>query len=214
MSVSWIAASLLTFSLLAAANTGVSLKCIDMHTAIRRVTVNGSTQVRCPDVTGEVNYHLYRCEDLVVSVIRKHNFSMMENGVDFHDRDRNEPARFGLGQLTANSTGLYTCNAEILYPPPYVESQGTPHLVLVEEVPQRVQKCQAPGESFRSAMWMVWVWVALGMAVIYSLAITGLAIGFWQKQRNKLNIQHDYMNMKPRAKTKQGLRHPTRSGRY
>ncbi|KAG9349018.1 hypothetical protein JZ751_029336 [Albula glossodonta] len=35
------------------------------------------------------------------------------------------------------------------------------------------------------------------------------------KLRNKQNLQHDYMNMKPRAaKKKQGVQHPIRTGRY
>ncbi|XP_064185537.1 uncharacterized protein si:dkey-1h24.6 [Anguilla rostrata] len=204
MNVIWITATLLSRGLLAVAETE---KCPDMP--IHRITPGANVSVRCPNTMGtEVKFELWKDKCKVGSVTRKQNQTETEGAVDFRDQDQNTTARFVLSQVDRNSTGIFACNAERLYPPPYLKSSGVENMVVVNELPQ-VRAC--PQEKPTEA----WIWAALGVTAAYSLIMTGIAVGLWHYLKNKQNIQHDYMNMKPKAvRKKQGVQHPVRTGRY
>ncbi|KAJ8255185.1 hypothetical protein GJAV_G00201990 [Gymnothorax javanicus] len=206
MNIIWMTVTLMSLILLAAANSGTHLKCLDMP--FHRITTRGSVSVSCPNVTGiEVKFQLWGSnESKIGSATRKLNVTETEGPVEFREQDPNRTAYFVLSQLNVSSTGIYTCVAERLYPPPYSPA-STCNIVSVEEQ-QTITVCPA-GESPK-----LWIWAALATMALYSITITSIAVVLWHNLRNKQNLQHDYMNMKPRAlRKKQGVQHPVRSGR-
>ncbi|KAJ8281774.1 hypothetical protein COCON_G00042930 [Conger conger] len=205
MNIIWIAAIFLSRVLQVDASTGICTNCLDMP--IHRITSRDSTSVSCPNMTGqEVKYQLWRNKEEIRSVIwTPQNHTVPE----FQAQNPNRSARFILSRLAVNDTGIYICNAEQRYPPPYIAAEGTRNMVVVQELPPEVKGCPAEKAS------QVWIWVVLGLVAAYSIIMTGVAVGFWHNLTNKQNLQHDYMNMKPRAlRKKQGIQHPVRNGKY
>ncbi|KAI1885024.1 hypothetical protein AGOR_G00215920 [Albula goreensis] len=216
MNVSWIAVILLPFSQLFFAKTGDSVSCPALpSTVIHHLTTNDSVFVRCPNVTGdEITFRLHNCNGSTKVVKWKDNTTQNEDGAEFEIQGPSRPSRFKLSQLFVNSTGLYYCEAEVLYPPPYSKIQGEHTLILVEEVPEKVD-CPKGCPKVSFSPLLVWLILGVSVLILYSVIMTGITGVLWYKLRNKQNLQHDYMNMKPRAaKKKQGVQHPIRTGRY
>ncbi|NXA48461.1 CD28 protein, partial [Nothocercus julius] len=106
-----------------------------------------------------------------------------------HDKDK---VIFNLWNMTANQTDIYFCKIEVMYPPPYVyneKSNGT--VIHVKETPMQIQEAQ-PANSY-------WIMVAVtGILAFYSTLITAVFINYWQKSKERMFHQSDYMNMTPR----------------
>ncbi|KAJ8352753.1 hypothetical protein SKAU_G00242290 [Synaphobranchus kaupii] len=209
MNVVWIALAFLSLDLLAAASTGICSSCLDMPT--HRITTNDSIALSCPNVTDgtEATFRLLRYNDEIATVKRNQTATVIEpEGTEFQDQETNRTARFILSRLDVKSTGIYTCNVEKMYPPPYSKSAGTHNLVIVvQAMSQFMSVCLEEKDP------VMWMWLTLAMLTTYCVIITAMAARFWHNLQNKQNIQHDYMNMKPRAlRKKQGVQHPVRMG--
>ncbi|XP_025957658.1 T-cell-specific surface glycoprotein CD28 [Dromaius novaehollandiae] len=106
-----------------------------------------------------------------------------------HDKDK---VIFKLWNMTANQTDIYFCKIEVMYPPPYVyneKSNGT--VIHVTETPIQIQEPQSASSY--------WIMVAVtGVLAFYSTLITAVFINYWQKSKEKMYHQSDYMNMTPR----------------
>ncbi|KAG7463973.1 hypothetical protein MATL_G00182360 [Megalops atlanticus] len=226
MNASWPTPLLLVFSLVfAAGNNEHSLSCTDKNVPVQRVQPNASGTVPCPYVSGdEMTFRLNRCGKIISTInINKTNSNNMTcPGVDFQMDwvNNSKAARFLLSQLKANSSALYNCEAEVLYPPPYRTSHGQEVMISVEELrcpPQEPNVCPPDNASMVISLW-IWV-AACSVLFIYSTVITAISGALWKKLRNKQYLQQDYINMKPRYinrlfKRHQGVQHPDRVGRY
>ncbi|XP_036397113.1 T-cell-specific surface glycoprotein CD28 [Megalops cyprinoides] len=215
MSVSWITVTHLLHLGLLAAHGGLSPCSKERHLRVEMVTVNGSATVRCPNVTGdELRFTLCRGQKKVsFSSLRKdERLNHTEVGaVEFQVSGQNHTGHFVLSRLVINSTGLYTCEVEVVYPPPYVKHEELT-FVLVREPPcQPEKRTGCPPVGNLVAMWE-WV-LACGVLTLYSAVITGVAVVIWRKLERDKSLQQDYMNMKPRAqKPRQKVLHPERIG--
>ncbi|XP_009686923.1 T-cell-specific surface glycoprotein CD28 [Struthio camelus] len=106
-----------------------------------------------------------------------------------HDKDK---VIFSLWNMTASQTDIYFCKIEAMYPPPYVyneKSNGT--VIHVKDIPTQMQESQSTSSY--------WIMVAVtGVLAFYSTLITAVFINYWQKSKEKMYHQSDYMNMTPR----------------
>ncbi|KAG7467356.1 hypothetical protein MATL_G00152510 [Megalops atlanticus] len=215
MSISWIAVTHLLHLGLLTAHAGYSPCPKERPPRVQVVTVNDSATVRCPNVTGDELTFTLCCGQEKVSFSRLKKDKGLEytgeGSVEFQVSGQNHTGHFVLSQLVVNSTGLYTCKVEVMYPPPYVKHEEST-FVLVKEPPCQPEKrtgCPPVGNVV--AMWE-WV-LACGVLTLYSAVITGIAVVIWRKLEHEKSLQQDYMNMKPRAqKPRQNVLHPERIG--
>lgn len=120
------------------------------------VAVDSKVTVPCPILSAtEMEFKLFKDSDLVTSTYIKINYtSIIQN-----DNSPNFPANLSVNQLnnstsfilfgvTTNFTGLYTCEAEIMYPPPFKKVPHTPQaIVFVEGMFTMVVTVQQTGKS-------------------------------------------------------------------
>lgn len=107
----------------------------------KHVAVNSNVTVPCPVLSGtEMVFTLFKGSDQVTSV-----YSQINNtSVNINNNNPNFPAilkvnlmdnstSFILFGVTVNFTGLYTCEAEIIFPPPFRNVPYTPQTIVLVE---------------------------------------------------------------------------------
>ncbi|XP_048883580.1 T-cell-specific surface glycoprotein CD28 isoform X3 [Brienomyrus brachyistius] len=134
-------------------------------------------------------------------------------GIDLRVNQQNRGAHFEISSVQPNSTGIYSCEAEVLFPPPYQKLTARLIAVFVEEErcqPQGIKQC--PSESSPTFLW--WP-IGYGILGFYCLAMTCITAVLWYKLKIKQCLQNDYMNMKPGGFRKRPrVQHPAIMGRY
>ncbi|XP_015214827.2 T-cell-specific surface glycoprotein CD28-like [Lepisosteus oculatus] len=186
---------------------------------VLRAAVHGNVTVECKPETGnltgdEIKFVLFQ------NGRKERCFGTKKQNDTLHDSSSPEacPVNFGLSQayftlsqLQTHDTGIYSCDIEVLYPPPYRKINGSTTVLIVDE-----NECKEPITPCGSNFPLTLVLMIAGCVILlYSLVITVIMAICYIKQKNKKHNQNDYMNMKPRGlKKHQGVLHPTRNGRY
>ncbi|KAA0722266.1 hypothetical protein E1301_Tti014468 [Triplophysa tibetana] len=168
--------------------------------AVKYVALNNNVPVACPTLSGtEMGFKLYKGPDKVMSIYVnvnntldcKHgdspkNFCPSHLSVNLTDNSTN----FILLNVTVNITGLYTCEAEKNFPPPFEKVEQMPQtIVFVEETP-RIEFCQQD-------MYLV-LWLVLGGMAIYGVLMSCVVL--------RLLINR---NVRECRQKWQGVQHPT-----
>ncbi|NXA41035.1 CD28 protein, partial [Eudromia elegans] len=100
---------------------------------------------------------------------------------------------FNLWNMTANQTDIYFCKIAVMYPPPYVYNEKSNGTVIHVKGKTPIQIQEAPPAN------SYWIMVAVtGVLAFYSTLITAVFINYWQKSKQRMFHQSDYMNMTPR----------------
>ncbi|KAL4635812.1 hypothetical protein GN956_G13058 [Arapaima gigas] len=213
---SWLPAFLLALGVTAGPLASLSTGCRDKSLTWERVKAGHSSLVPCPSVStaDEVSFKLFLNNDIIISSTWKSNNTPTINqkeGVTL--QVDNHKAQFQLSKMQTNWTGLYRCEAEILYPPPYKKLPDEESVLIIEEEQCKFQEfihCPAGRDNF--PIW--WAMVCMVLTVL-SLVLTSIAAVLWQKLKSKQCFQNDYMNMKPRVFRKHlRVQHPIRPDRY
>ncbi|XP_076839368.1 T-cell-specific surface glycoprotein CD28 [Brachyhypopomus gauderio] len=184
--------------------------CKDSVQNIKRVSLHGNVTVPCPNFTApEMKFKLFKgSSEIATNVANKSAANdLNESGgqIALSVNMVNNRTNFVLNGVTMDYTGLYTCEAEILYPPPFGIVLEKPRALVIVDEPQShvVRRSEVP------------LWVALGVLTAYSVIITYIALALRSHVRRKDVTRHDYINMKPRARRqKQGILHPPRLSWY
>ncbi|XP_022530521.2 uncharacterized protein si:dkey-1h24.6 [Astyanax mexicanus] len=191
-------------------------QCKDNSPIIQQAVVKGNVSVLCPIFTTEEMTFILHSSAENCAVTRNFSIARHKHQVcgtsALHITHQLNPednsTKFVLYNVTTNQTGLYTCTAKKIFPPPLLHVKEEPQtIVIVQETHhQNSHQCE-PHVSHLS------LWVGLGVLTIYGLIITSAAFSLrFRLTKVDLN-QHDYMNMRPRARRRnQGpILHPTRS---
>lgn len=108
---------------------------------VKHVTVDSNVKVPCPMLSAaEMDFKLFKGPDMVTSIsIKKNNTS---NNINSKSPDfpanlsvnvMDNSTSFILLGVTTNFTDLYTCEAEINYPPPFAKVLYTPQTIVFVE---------------------------------------------------------------------------------
>ncbi|XP_067298821.1 T-cell-specific surface glycoprotein CD28 [Pseudorasbora parva] len=178
---------------------------------IKHVAVNSNVTVPCPLLSAtEMEFKLFKGSDQVTSIYIKINDTsndINKNSPDFpailHVKFMDNSTSFILLGVTTNFTDLYTCEAEINYPPPFKKVPFTPQtIVLVEEKQEqtRIDLCQNGSHQA--------LWVLFGIMAIYGLVTTCIVIIL------QIKFSQTGTSFKDRECRRkwQGVQHPTRLG--
>ncbi|XP_048883571.1 T-cell-specific surface glycoprotein CD28 isoform X2 [Brienomyrus brachyistius] len=195
----------------------LSFGCNDIYPLTVHVKAHESLTVLCPNATkDEMTFKLYFNKQQIGN--RTFNGSQTKNenvtgmGIDLRVNQQNRGAHFEISSVQPNSTGIYSCEAEVLFPPPYQKLTARLIAVFVEErcQPQGIKQC--PSESSPTFLW--WP-IGYGILGFYCLAMTCITAVLWYKLKIKQCLQNDYMNMKPGGFRKRPrVQHPAIMGRY
>lgn len=101
------------------------------------VAVNGNACVPCPNFTvEEMTFKLLKDENEVASIEYANISSVRRetqgNSVK-HNVNGDNTTQFLLYNVSKNATGLYTCTAEKIFPPPVAEIPEKPQIVVIVE---------------------------------------------------------------------------------
>ncbi|XP_023661521.1 T-cell-specific surface glycoprotein CD28 [Paramormyrops kingsleyae] len=198
--------------------TNLSFGCNDIYPQTMHLKVHEPLIVPCPNATEDemtfkLSFNKHQiCNRTFNGSHFKHQ-NAVEMGVDLKVNHRNREAHFEISSVQANSTGIYGCEAEVLFPPPYRKLTARLIAVFVEEErcqPQGIKQC--PSESPPTFFW--WP-IGYGILGFYCLAMTCITAVLWHKLKIKQCLQNDYMNMKPGGFRKRPrVQHPAIMGRY
>ncbi|XP_059407552.1 T-cell-specific surface glycoprotein CD28 homolog [Carassius carassius] len=176
--------------------------------SFQHVALNSSVTVACPVLTApEMVYRLYKGSEEIffisvnnTSISKSNNIPRMDFTVNVADNSTS----FILDAVTKNTTALYTCKAQRIFPPPFQEVENKPQtIVFVEERPVKQQAvCQNVSYLF--------YWVLLGAMVIYGLVMTCIVFLLRIKLRQ---MDIPFKDRECRRKW-QGVQHPTWQGFY
>ncbi|KAG1933631.1 T-cell-specific surface glycoprotein CD28 [Pimephales promelas] len=179
---------------------------------VKHVAVNSNVNVPCPVLSAtEMDFKLFKGPDMVTSISIKINDT--SNNINCKSPDfpanlsvnvMDNRTSFILLGVTTNFTDLYTCEAEINYPPPFKKVPYTPQtIVFVEE--SQVKRC----DLCQHEIHLLW-WVVFGVMAIYGLVMTCIVFFL----RNKCSqIDTPFKDRECRRKW-QGVQHPTWQGFY
>ncbi|KAK7166243.1 hypothetical protein R3I93_006117 [Phoxinus phoxinus] len=177
---------------------------------VKHVAVNSNVNVPCPVLNAtEIDFRLFKGQYMVTLISIKIN----DTSNNINSKSPNFPANLSVNVMdkstsfillgvTTNLTDLYTCEAEINYPPPFKTVPNTPQtIVLVEESQDKSRDiCQLESH-------LVW-WVVFGVMAIYGLVMT--CIVFFLRIKCS-QIDTPLKDRECRRKW-QGVQHPTWKG--
>ncbi|XP_072513335.1 T-cell-specific surface glycoprotein CD28 homolog [Salminus brasiliensis] len=215
MKSSWLPATLPLLFLLGSALPEKHRHCKENIRAIHYGKVHGNVSVLCPSFTAEkmtftLNKNNFSCSKTMTYMQAREQQPTAPISLQLNTEDNS--TMFVLHNVTADKTGLYTCTAKKLFPPPLLFIKDEPQTVVIvqEQPPLNSQQCQ-PHANHLSPV--IYLWVGLGVLTIYGLIITYAAILLRSRLAEVDSNQHDYMNMKPKARRRNqgGILHPTRS---
>ncbi|KAG7240998.1 hypothetical protein INR49_026028 [Caranx melampygus] len=198
----------------------ILLGCKFLHTAQSQTTcpckeqlktLCGSVSVPCPDKSEiqKLNVVLYKDNQKIFVCNSTENCSVTHSsgGVRYVDKDN----KFIITEVTGRSLGIYYCEIEKFYPPPYA-TISTLKIKVLEEGPICKSNQNSTNHNDSPSHGFVWIWiVAVVFLIIYSITVTIIALANWVKLR-KTESHSDYMNTKPRAlrerRKKKGVQNP------
>ncbi|XP_073699292.1 uncharacterized protein [Garra rufa] len=215
MEIFWTSVTLLSLCLFHSSLSETHNICKGFLPPVQHVALNSSVTVPCPLLSApEMVFKFYKGSEniCVISIININNtFSCNNNNSPWKDspvclsfkvNDTDNSTSFILDRVTLNTTALYTCEAERLFPPPFRKVEHTPQTIVFVEgrpVKQRVI-CQHVNHLV--------FWVSLGILAIYGLVMTCTVFIL----RFKLNqIDTPFKDRECRRKW-QGVQHPTFQG--
>ncbi|XP_051558541.1 T-cell-specific surface glycoprotein CD28 homolog [Myxocyprinus asiaticus] len=182
---------------------------------VKHVAVNGNATVSCPILSApEMDFKLFKGSVMVTS----RHINTQSPPVN---PEGNVPAHFSVNltdnstsfillSVTMNTTALYTCEAVIIYPPPFVKVDEMPQtIVFVKESPRKQHPlCQHANHLV--------LWVVLGGMTTYGLVMTCIVLMLRIKLSQMDTPCYGIKNMKFKECRRrwQGVQHPTRQGFY
>ncbi|XP_071757550.1 uncharacterized protein LOC139913436 [Centroberyx gerrardi] len=193
----WRTAGILWMAMLCLGNERVSdlLKC--PVTSFVTVSELRDVFISCPSSSmatdTEIKYHLFLNFSPIYTVDLKKSASPPA-GVRFHRE--NSSSRF---EVPTSSSGMYSCQRDVIYPPPHREDCLTTVVaegekpVINQDVLLANQSCPDSSLSVPELL----LWVGCGVLLVYSLSITCVAIFLWRKLKAEEEESSEYVNTKP-----------------
>lgn len=123
---------------------------------VEHVTVGSNVTVPCPVLSAtEMDFKLFKGPDQLTSIFIKINDTSINKNnnspsfpADLIVNHLDNSSSFILFGVTTNFTGLYACEAEIIYPPPFKKVSHIPQtIVFVEGMFTMVVTVQQTGKS-------------------------------------------------------------------
>ncbi|XP_045563660.1 uncharacterized protein [Salmo salar] len=202
----WMTTILLSFCLSGHMFTELSQRpnCKDRPLSVQRESFHSRVSISCPDKTGEdMRFHLSWNETLVHTTVLKINQIHTRNNqsdtwIQFYLAEQNQnhnlPNRY---VFTVNGSGMYTCRADKLWPPPYEEDYV--HTLLIAEkqclkphYPLANQSCVEDPKPLLLCVLLV----GCGALLFYSTIITFVVVLTWRKLKKEISAQSTYLNIK------------------
>ncbi|KTF84746.1 hypothetical protein cypCar_00008019 [Cyprinus carpio] len=176
----------------------------------QHVALNSSVTVPCPVLSApEMVFRLYKGSDEIFYIsVNNTIISKINNspGMAFTVNVVDNSTSFILNGVTKNTTAMYTCEAERIFPPPFQQVEHKPQtIVFVEERPVK-QHAVCQDVSYL----VVAFWVVLGAMVIYGLVTTCIVFNL----RMKLSQMDTPFKDRECRRKWQGVQHPTWQGFY
>ncbi|XP_076602260.1 uncharacterized protein LOC143330007 [Chaetodon auriga] len=110
-------------------------------------------------------------------------------------------------EVTADTSGVYICKREVIYPPPFSVDCHTTELLVAEKqffpenndtVPAANQNCPVRSPFIPDIV----MWAGCGVLLLYSLSVTGIIIVIWRKLKRDEEDTNVYANTRPREFSK------------
>uniref|UniRef100_A0A671KG18 Uncharacterized LOC107654253 n=1 Tax=Sinocyclocheilus anshuiensis TaxID=1608454 RepID=A0A671KG18_9TELE len=154
---------------------------------VQHVALNSSVTIPCPVLSApEMVFKLYKGSEEIfyitinnASISKNNNSPRRDFPASFKVNNTNNSTSFILNSVTMNTTALYTCEAERIFPPPFQKVEHKPQtIVFVEEIQHL---CVSTGRPVKpSAVCQhadhLAFWVVLGVMTIYGLVMTYINI--------------------------------------
>ncbi|KAK2908904.1 hypothetical protein Q8A67_004741 [Cirrhinus molitorella] len=178
---------------------------------VQHVALNSRVTVPCPVLSAkEMVFKLYKGLDVISSTSIPNNTHSNEKnnsqGIDllprFEVNITDNSTSFILDSVTLNTTALYTCEAEKIFPPPYHVVDHKPQTIVFVE--GRPDKQHVVCQHYDHLVF----WLVLGGFVIYGLVMT--CIVFYL--RIKLSQTDTSFKDRECRRKWQGVQHPTWQG--
>ncbi|XP_048053047.1 uncharacterized protein si:dkey-1h24.6 isoform X1 [Megalobrama amblycephala] len=178
---------------------------------VKHVAVDSNVTVPCPVLSAtEMDFKLFKGSDQVTSIYIKIN----DTSINKNNNSPNFPADLNVNHLdnsssfilfgvTTNFTGLYTCEAEIIYPPPFKKVSHTPQTIVFVEAEKPVKISDLCQHGSQLVLWIVF-----GAIVIYGVVMTCIVFILRIKCSQ---IITPFKDRECRRKW-QGVQHPTWQG--
>ncbi|KAF4118708.1 uncharacterized protein si:dkey-1h24.6 [Onychostoma macrolepis] len=173
---------------------------------IQHVALNSNVTIPCPVLSApEMVFKLYKgsVEIDYISSNNNNNSLRRASPAIFNVNYTNNSTSFILNRVTMNTTALYTCEAERIFPPPFQKVEHKPQtIVFVEGRPVKPRVvCQ---HVYQPAFWV------LGVLTIYGLVMTCIVFFL----RIKLSQTDTPFKDKECRRKWQGVQHPAWQGFY
>uniref|UniRef100_A0A8C2AM43 Immunoglobulin domain-containing protein n=1 Tax=Cyprinus carpio TaxID=7962 RepID=A0A8C2AM43_CYPCA len=149
--------------------------------SVQHVALNSSVTIPCPELSApEMVFKLYKGSEEICYFSINNTFISKNNNrrdfpASFKVNDTNNSTSVILNNVTVNTTALYTCEAERIFPPPFQKVEHKPQtIVFVEEI-QHV--CVSTGRPVKSCAVCqhadhLTFWVVLGIMTTYGVIMT------------------------------------------
>ncbi|XP_016367405.1 uncharacterized protein LOC107707828 [Sinocyclocheilus rhinocerous] len=177
---------------------------------VQHVALNSSVTIPCPVLSApEMVFKLYKGSEEIfyitinnASISKNNNSPKRDFPASFKVNNTNNS--FILNSVTMNTTALYTCEAERIFPPPFQKVEHKPQtIVFVEGRPVK------PSAVCQHADHLAF-WVVLGVMTIYGLVMTCTVFIL----RIKLSQTETPFKDRECRRKWQGVQHPTWQGFY
>lgn len=109
---------------------------------VQHVALNSNVTVPCPALSApEMAFKLYKGSEVISSYISINNTFFSKNNDSprrsfpaiFQVNNLNNSTSFILNSVTMNTTALYTCEAERIFPPPFQKVEHKPQTIVFVE---------------------------------------------------------------------------------
>uniref|UniRef100_A0A672SAT0 Immunoglobulin domain-containing protein n=1 Tax=Sinocyclocheilus grahami TaxID=75366 RepID=A0A672SAT0_SINGR len=172
--ITWVTMMLLMFCLLYTAGN---------LPPVQHVALNSSVTIPCPVLSApEMVFQLYKGSEEIfyitinnASISKNNNSPRRDFPASFKVNHTNNSTSFILNSVTMNTTALYTCEAERIFPPPFQKVEHKPQtIVFVEEIQHlcvSTERPVKPSAVCQHADHLAF-WVVLGVMAIYGLVMT------------------------------------------
>ncbi|XP_050978218.1 uncharacterized protein si:dkey-1h24.6 [Labeo rohita] len=179
---------------------------------VQHVEPNSSVTVPCPVFSAsEMVFKLYKGLEAIFSISINQTFRSQINknpkidfSANFKFNDTDNSTSFILEAVTMNTTGLYTCEAEKIFPPPFQIVVHKPQTIVLVEGRQ-----VKPHPVCQDVDHLVF-WVMFGIMTIYGVVMSLIVAIQWHKLSQ---IDTPFKDRECRRKW-QGVQHPTWQGFY
>ncbi|KTG07571.1 hypothetical protein cypCar_00009000 [Cyprinus carpio] len=176
--------------------------------SVQHVALNSSVTIPCPELSApEMVFKLYKGSEEICYFSINNTFISKNNNrrdfpASFKVNDTNNSTSVILNNVTVNTTALYTCEAERIFPPPFQKVEHKPQtIVFVEGRP--VKSCAVCQHADHLTFWVV-----LGIMTTYGVIMTCTVLIL----RVKLSQTETPFKDRECRRKWQGVQHPTWQG--